>query len=145
MLHGYSELISWPSRVYLSMCTSVSAPSRWCLQFWPVLPLWALPLPHRAMPHSMTGRLQLGSKTCDCSLVLSLRDSSVLNSEFFFRRVPTALLVIYSDTVGFCYDRRNHCLTIHGAAEFEAHVIPGFILKLGLPVLSLLRPGLPFQ
>lgn len=91
------------------------------------------------------GRLQLGSKTCDCSLVLGLRDSSVLNSEFFFRRVPTALLVMYSDTVGFCYDRRNHCLTVRGAAKFEAHVIPGFILKLGLPVLLLLRPGLPFQ
>lgn len=78
-------------------------------------------------------RLQLGSKTCDCSLALGLRDSSVLNSEFFFRRVPTALLAIHSDTVGFRYDWRDHCLTIHGADESEAHVIHRFILKLGLP------------
>lgn len=91
------------------------------------------------------GRLKLGFMTCDCSLELGLRGSSVLNREFFFRGVPTAHLVIYSDAVGFCYYRRNHCLTIHSAAAFEAHVIPGFILTLGLPVLSLLRPGLPFK
>lgn len=111
-LHGYSELIGWPSGVSLSMCTSLSVPSLWCLQFWPVQPPCAPPPSPGLCLTPWLWQIKVG--LLDLWLFPGIRSLEQLSFKQWvhFQKSAHCPLSHMQWCSGVPYVWRNHCLTV---------------------------------